>query len=140
MNGLISRVIVVATSIVAASVVTTSASSNVMILTNVELGYQSPTTTEYYRLFTEGDSVETYKILNSQPLIEIADMAHDNYSTWLVRSFTVSFGAMALGLLSLICIVLSGISWITVIGTYLIPISLMAIYYLLGLAEKASSS
>jgi hypothetical protein len=68
------------------------------------------------------------------------DLTYDNYPTWLTRTFGLSLGGIAIGLASLVYIVLTGISLIAVTGTYLIPISLLAMYYLLGVAERTSNS
>jgi len=141
MTSPIIRVVVVATSLGVASVVTPPSLPNVQVFSHVEQNHEYyPATTAFFRLFVEGDSVEVYKMFNSQGLIERMDMTSNDYPTWLIRSFGLSLGAMVIGLTSLIYIVLAGISLIAVTGTYLIPVSLWAIYCLLGVAERTSSS
>lgn len=140
MNGSITRVIIVATSIGVTSAVIASSSPNTRVLSHVEQSYVSSWPTKISRIFTEGDSVEVYSVRNAQGLIEMADMAYQNYSTWLIRSFGLALTGMAIGLAALVYISLLGVSLTAVIGTYLIPLSLGAIYYLLGVAERTSNS
>jgi hypothetical protein len=61
------------------------------------------------------------------------------YPAWLVRSFTLSLAGVILGFLSAIYIVLVGFSAIALAGTYLIPLGLTTLYYLLGAAEHHAS-
>lgn len=62
-----------------------------------------------------------------------------DYPRWLVTLFPVSLGAFTIGLLSALYIMLAGFSSIALAGTYLIPLGLMALYYLLGAAERRAS-
>jgi hypothetical protein len=64
---------------------------------------------------------------------------HADYPRWLVTLFPVSLGAFMIGLLSALYIALAGFSTIALAGTYLIPLGLMALYYLLGAAERRAS-
>jgi hypothetical protein len=64
------------------------------------------------------------------------DMTNAEYPTWLVRSFALSLGVLAVGLMSVLYVGIIGISSMVLAGTYLVPIGLTAAYYLLGIAER----
>jgi hypothetical protein len=67
------------------------------------------------------------------------DLPHACYPLWLVVSFFISLGALAIGLLSVLYIVLAGFSLTALAITYLIPFGLTALYYLLGAAEQCTA-
>jgi uncharacterized membrane protein len=62
----------------------------------------------------------------------------ERYPPWFVTLFTASLVGLIIGFISAIYIVLVGFSTIALAGTYLIPLGLMALYYLLGAAEQRS--
>jgi hypothetical protein len=63
---------------------------------------------------------------------------HADYPDWLITLFAVSLGAFIVGFLSALYIAMVGFSTIALAGTYLIPLGLTALYYLLGAAEQRS--
>ncbi len=64
------------------------------------------------------------------------DLPHACYPLWLVISFSMSLGALAIGFLSVFYIILAGFSLTALAITYLIPFGLTALYYILGAAEQ----
>ncbi|MGH7119517.1 MAG: hypothetical protein ACREFP_11105 [Acetobacteraceae bacterium] len=67
-----------------------------------------------------------------------ADFADVKYPRWLVATFPVSLAATVLGLFSAIYIVVAGFSITALAGSYLIPIGVTAIYFLLRSAERSA--
>lgn len=131
--------IVISTSVVVVSAVVTGGggSLDTRIVPHIEQTYDvSPTSTIVSGALMNRSDVSAYKIVVSETFAGANDMTGADYPTWLVRSFALSLGVLAVGLISVFYVVLAGVSSTALAGTYLIPIGLAAIYYLLGIAEK----
>jgi hypothetical protein len=72
---------------------------------------------------------------NATPALSV----RGDYPRWLVTLFSVSLAAFVIGLLSMLYTALVGFSIFAFAGTYLIPISIIALYYILGAAERCAS-
>jgi hypothetical protein len=75
----------------------------------------------------------------SQAVVQTNSVCVRDYPRWIVRLFYISLMALMIGVLSTFYIALAGFSIFALAGTYLIPLGMIALNYILGIAERCAA-